>query len=163
MTITTGIVRAGTATRPARRKGALASSGQRFAPEASEAAAHDLVPELAALGAPGLLAMQEVATEADPGARRAGAVRRGEDLLDRLDGLRLALVAGAVSVTRLDALAGALKAEREATEDPRLDDLIGEIELRAAVELAKFGRRRVGSAIPPRPRNDQLLHLFSEP
>lgn len=163
MTITTGIVRAGTARCPARRKGAFAASGQRFTPEVSEAAAPDLAPESAVLAAPGLLAMQEMAVAAAPGARRAGAVRRGEDLLDRLDDLRLALVAGGVSAARLDDLAGALKAERAASDDPRLDGLLGEIELRAAVELAKFGHRRVASAIPPEARNDQLLHLFSEP
>jgi len=69
-------------------------------------------------------------------------LRRGTDLLDRLDDLRLALLAGTISPSRLKALADALSAGKSRSNDPRLDAIIGEIELRAAVELAKLSREK---------------------
>ena len=158
-----GGVRAGAAIRPLRRKGSPSRPGDRFVPEGVEAAAHEAAPEPTAVSAPFLLAMQETAAEPGPIGGRAQALRRGEDLLDRLDGLRLAMAAGAVAPDRLDELVVSLEAERTASDDPRLDILLAEIELRAAVELAKLGRRRARSLVPPELRNDQLLHLFSEP
>ncbi len=158
-----GGVRAGAAIRPLCRKGSVSRPGDRFVPEGVEAAAHEAAPELTAVSAPFLLAMQETAVEPGPIGGRAEALRRGEDLLDRLDGLRLALAAGAVAPDRLDDLVVSLEAERTASDDPRLDILLAEIEVRAAVELAKLGRRRTRLPIPPEPRNVQLLHLFSEP
>lgn len=77
-----------------------------------------------------------------PQERRRRAARRGHDLLDGLDRLKAALLVGRVPVQDLRAIAGRL-AERDPSGDPRLDGLIAEIELRAAVELAKLDARAV--------------------
>lgn len=73
--------------------------------------------------------------------RKKRQTKRGRDLLDGLDQLKGALLSGHVNPSDLDRLGGTLKARREATDDPRLDDILAHIELRAAVELAKLGRR----------------------
>lgn len=82
-----------------------------------------------------LLALQEVA---DPVEGRRRAVRRSSRLLDQLDEIRHGLLLGAIPRTRLQSLAEALKSEREHVSDPRLVEVIDEIELRAQVELAKL-------------------------
>ncbi|SFU53874.1 Class II flagellar assembly regulator [Methylobacterium sp. 174MFSha1.1] len=71
--------------------------------------------------------------------RRRRATKRGHDLLDSLDRLKAALLGGRVAASELQAIAGRLAERNGTTGDPRLDDLIGQIELRAQVELAKLG------------------------
>ncbi len=83
----------------------------------------------------GLLAVQEM-PDALAGRRRAA--QRGEMLLDRLDELRIGLVAGAVPRDRLDELGRLAKAARGQVDDPRLNAILDDIELRVAVELAKL-------------------------
>jgi len=85
-----------------------------------------------------ILALQEV-PEATDGLRRAK--RRGEDILDRLDELRLALLEGSLSPERLEALARLVRQQRGQVVDPRLTEILDDIELRAAVELAKLAPR----------------------
>ncbi|GJD50375.1 hypothetical protein OPKNFCMD_3114 [Methylobacterium crusticola] len=75
----------------------------------------------------------------DPGERRRRAARRGHDLLDALDRLKAALLGGRVDGAELRAIAGRLAERAGSTGDPRLDELVGQIELRAEVELAKLG------------------------
>jgi hypothetical protein len=103
----------------------------------TEPAAKVAAPAAAATTAiEGLLALQEISDEAG-GRRRA--VARGDKLLDALDGLRHALLAGALPRSRIEEL-GRLAAEAvPLTHDPRLAEILAEIELRAAVELAKLG------------------------
>jgi hypothetical protein len=61
-------------------------------------------------------------------------------LLDGLDKLKAALLSGRVQISELENLKTTLSLRREMTDDPRLDDVLAHIELRAAVELAKLGR-----------------------
>jgi hypothetical protein len=82
-----------------------------------------------------LLALQEV-PDAMAGRRRA--CRRGEELLDLLEDLRFAILLGTLSRDRLERLSVLLGAQRETVNEPRLAEVLAEIELRAAVELAKF-------------------------
>lgn len=70
--------------------------------------------------------------------------RFGRDVLDHLDDLRLGILEGTVSKERLAALARNLREKRELTDDPRLNAVIGEIELRAEVEIAKLARKTSG-------------------
>ncbi|MDQ4136959.1 MAG: flagellar assembly protein FliX, partial [Pseudomonadota bacterium] len=79
--------------------------------------------------------------ESDAGQRRRRSVQRGNDLLDALDRLKAALLSGRVSTADLQAIAARLSEHREASGDPRLDDLLLHIELRAQVEMAKLGIR----------------------
>jgi hypothetical protein len=85
----------------------------------------------------GLLALQ---AEENGQERRRRQARRGQDLLDGLDRLKAALLSGRVQIAELDRIKAMLSARREASDDPRLDEILAHIELRAAVELAKLGR-----------------------
>jgi hypothetical protein len=80
-----------------------------------------------------------IAMQATPNAleRRRRAVSRAGKLLDVLDDVKLALLDGGNSAVALERLRGAVREQREATEDPRLEGVLDEIETRAAVELAK--------------------------
>jgi hypothetical protein len=86
-------------------------------------------------GVGSLLSLQEVD---DPAQRRREGFARGGRLLDRLDEIRQGLLAGIISQPALTQLRQELKQTRAATLDPRLDDILAEIDLRAAVELAKL-------------------------
>lgn len=76
----------------------------------------------------------------EPQERRKRQARRGHDLLDGLDRLKAALLSGSVQVSELQRLKDTLSLRRETTDDPRLDEVLAHIELRAAVELAKLRR-----------------------
>ncbi len=104
----------------------------------SEAPPASTVSGGAALGpVDALLALQEVSE--DPGGRRRGR-RRGEELLNYLDDLRLGLLSGSLSLSAVERLAAVVEAKRGQVDDPRLAQVLDEIEVRAAVELAKLGR-----------------------
>jgi hypothetical protein len=83
----------------------------------------------------GLLIAQELS---DPLGGRRRAVQRGNALLDRLEDLRLGLLAGILPRERLDELARLARTARETVDDPRLAAVLDEIDLRVAVELAKL-------------------------
>jgi hypothetical protein len=87
-----------------------------------------------------LLAAQAVGGDVEEDVRRR-ILRRGEDILDRLDELRHALLVGIVPKERLIQLAQMVRARRDQVADPRLAAVLDEIELRAEVELAKLSRR----------------------
>jgi hypothetical protein len=70
--------------------------------------------------------------------RRRRAMRRGRGLLDRLEQLHLALLEGTLSPTVLDGLRRHLADDAGETDDRSLRQLLAEIEVRAAVELAKL-------------------------
>lgn len=82
-----------------------------------------------------LLSLQEAPTALDG---RSRGLKRGRDLLDALDAIRLALLAGRIPRSRLDGLMRLLGQARAEAGDPALDATLDEIELRCAVELAKF-------------------------
>jgi hypothetical protein len=86
-------------------------------------------------GVGSLLALQEISDET---ARRRQASERGAAILDRLDELRLGLLSGTLGRDKLTGLAQAVRAARVTVADPRLQDVLDEIELRAEVELAKL-------------------------
>jgi hypothetical protein len=63
-------------------------------------------------------------------------------ILDRLDELKLALLSGEAGEAALDRLVRTLREERPADGDEVLNTLLDQIDLRAAVELAKADLRR---------------------
>ena len=83
-----------------------------------------------------LLALQSVP---DATTGRARAVKRGENMLDVLDNIKIDLLAGAVPQSHLNRLLSIVNANREQDLEPELVQILDEIELRARVELAKFG------------------------
>jgi Class II flagellar assembly regulator len=77
----------------------------------------------------------------DPTGRRQRGVKRGRLALDALDELKVGLLGGTLTqatLSRLKAAAGVLK---EGSGDDRLDGVLGEIELRVEVEIAKMTPR----------------------
>ena len=78
--------------------------------------------------------------------RRRRAVRRGSGILDRLEALKLALLAGEAGRPALEGLARAVREQRELADDPMLDGVLDEIDTRAAVELAKAEMARLRAA-----------------
>jgi hypothetical protein len=66
------------------------------------------------------------------------AVEDGHDALKYLDKIRLGLLTGTVSSNMLNSLNTLIKQWRKNFDDPHLESIIDEIELRAAVELAKL-------------------------
>lgn len=127
------------ATSPPTRRG----SGSVFsvAPDQAPRAAAAATAPRAAAGIEALIALQAVDAV---GERRGRAVRRGRSALDALDALKVGLLAGqldAGALTRLKTSTGELA---EPSGDARLDGILREIELRAAVELAKVDAARPG-------------------
>jgi hypothetical protein len=84
----------------------------------------------------GLFALQEV--EDDARSARRQLARRGQDILDRLDEIRHGLLVGALPRDRVQMLLNLVRSQRAHVHDPRLTQIIDEIELRAEVELAKL-------------------------
>ena len=77
----------------------------------------------------------------DPAERKKRAVAKGRNALDVLDTLKLGLLDGSVDRSTLARLKVAGEGLSEQTGDPGLDTVLGEIDLRVAVELAKAGIR----------------------
>jgi Class II flagellar assembly regulator len=87
-------------------------------------------------GIDALIALQGIE---DPVERRRRAVKHGRRALDALDELKLGLLSGMLepaALLRLKAVASDLK---DGSGDEQLDQVLCEIELRVAVELAKAG------------------------
>ncbi|PIR31864.1 MAG: hypothetical protein COV36_06475 [Alphaproteobacteria bacterium CG11_big_fil_rev_8_21_14_0_20_44_7] len=75
----------------------------------------------------------------DPEERKKQMIERGNDLLDDLEKIRDDLVFGTRSPAALQNILNKLEVKREKIDDPKLEELINEIEVRASVELAKLG------------------------
>lgn len=84
----------------------------------------------------GVIALQEV-SDALTGRRRA--LARGTSLLDHLEELRLGLLSGILPRERLRDLMRLLRENAPVADDPKLAEVLADIELRVAVELAKLG------------------------
>lgn len=130
---------------PQRKRRASTAGGSGFARHLSEASGELAPPPVTetseTLPLDTLLALQAVGDETGDGARHASQ-QRGETLLDLLDRLRADLLTGRIAGDRLVELAGLVRARRATSGDPRLEQIIDDIELRAEVELAKLTRGR---------------------
>lgn len=91
-------------------------------------------------GVEAMLVAQAVGDSVANEERKRRAVSRGENLLDRLDDIRLGLINGRISKEKLIDLAQMLRNRREEGLDEKLSAILDEIELRAEVELAKLTR-----------------------
>lgn len=118
--------------RPTRTAGGFSLPASGGASGPASAAATSSASSVAGVSA--LMALQGVedATE-----RRRRAIRRGGGLLDRLDELKLALLNGQDGAPALERLARSLREERPDDADPGLKGVLDQIDLRAAVEMAK--------------------------
>jgi len=90
-------------------------------------------------GVDALLVLQEVdsaGTGHKPNDRKQQ--ERGNEILDRLDEIRHGFLFGQIPQSQLERLIRLTKSDRGSVTDPRLASILDEIELRAAVELAKL-------------------------
>jgi len=69
---------------------------------------------------------------------RSKGLAHGEQLLDLLDAVRDGLLSGGIPRATLNKLAHAVTKRQEGFADPKLQQVLDEIELRAHVELAKL-------------------------
>ncbi len=120
-------------------RGGGGARGGGFVSHLDEPAAPTAAGGVAAAGAVagvgGILSLQEVD---DPLASRRKAVGRAEDLLDRLDDLRHALLMGTLTRPQLAELARLVRLHRAEVDDPGLLAVLDDVDLRARVELAKY-------------------------
>ncbi len=132
----TGSTAAASAVGRVRKKGGV---GGNFSVEGAEAATPTAGAQAptAVAGLDALLAMQEV--DANGSGKRRRAVRRGHDMLDLLDEIRVALLEGTLPEAKLKSLLRVVNAEGTLTADPVINAVLAEVDLRARVELAKFG------------------------
>lgn len=91
----------------------------------------------ATTGVDAVLAAQDVG-DREGGARQAR--DRAELMLARLEDIRTGLLMGTIPESSLEQLATTARSKREGFDDPRLTEILDDIELRARVELAKLGR-----------------------
>lgn len=122
------------------RKSRAAGSGAAF----SLSTHAEFVPAQSSGAAPAIQGIEALvalqAVDGRSGGREA-AVKRGRDMLDALDDLKLAVLEGDGGRAALARLKSALAtAADEASLQSDLADVLGEIELRAEVELAKRAR-----------------------
>jgi len=133
--------------RAKRKKSVSGGSGSAFADQlrgasqasGSEAPESGIVDHAALDGVDALLAMQEVGDATEEKARRQAA-KYGEDMLERLNKLQDALLLGAIPKNSLMEMAQRLRNGRIKIQDPRLNAILDEIELRVEVEIAKYTR-----------------------
>ena len=118
------------------RRGGGSVSGGGFAKVLGESAPTTSAASSAPLGSiNAVFSLQEVD---DPLVGRGRARRRGEMMLDRLEEIRLGLLLGSIPRARLEELSTMVYLARERCDDERLNAVLDDIELRAAVELAKL-------------------------
>lgn len=123
------------------RRKKTASGGQGFSINsggASQAEAPQSVSKAGPVASlDSLLALQEV------GERDERPFKRGHETLDLLDDIRHGLLMGGIPVGKLKALTRLIESERGQVSDPELAGILDEIDLRAQVELAKYGDEHV--------------------
>ena len=82
-----------------------------------------------------ILALQDMGDATDG---RSKGLAHGEQLLDILDSVRDGLLTGGIPRATLNRLAVAVTRRHDVFADPKLQDVLDQIELRAHVELAKL-------------------------
>lgn len=128
-----------TSASPAKKAEKKRASGASFTDSLKRTAAADRPAAAHAAGSvaavDALLALQESETA---GEGRSRGLKRAADMLDLLEDVRHGILLGAIPKPRLKALAALARSRREAEIDPKLAEILDDIELRAEVELAKL-------------------------
>jgi len=90
-------------------------------------------------GTSSLFFLQEVG---DDGPQKKGVVKRGFDVIKYLDNIRVGLLCGTLSKDTIIGLEPLLEKFKKNFSDPKLSQIIDEIDLRAKVEIAKLNRNQ---------------------
>lgn len=129
-----------TSAQPGPKARGAGEGGFRLPSAQASAGAGQAAPAQAAAGVSGLAALLALQDVGDPLERRRRAVTRAGRILDSLDEVKLALLDGTLPPESLLRLRAAVREERAGSDDPALQAVLDEVELRAAVELAKLDR-----------------------
>jgi hypothetical protein len=126
---------------PTRKTGKASAAGATsFAKHLEEDEGVGPVSGVSTIGAVGgigaIIGVQEVG---DATERASKGKKRAHRLLEQLDELRIALINGVLSKDQLLRLSNMVQQEKIGVDDPRLAEILDDIDLRARVELAKFG------------------------
>lgn len=131
-------------TKNTRGKGASEASGGAFASTLRSATASQRAAAMggasAVLSVGSILSVQETPDALEETTKHK-LIGFGNQVLDELENLRLGILGGSVSKERLTSLARTLREKRDSDDNPRLNAVIDEIELRAEVEIAKLTRK----------------------
>jgi hypothetical protein len=92
-----------------------------------------------------LVDLQIADDQRERGSRERQKLLNAHDSLDMLAELQRSLAMGQASVTQLKNLSARAAAHRHDSNDPQLDEILAEINLRLAVETAKLEMARGGS------------------
>ncbi len=101
----------------------------------SESASTSATQSIAQLDA--LLAVQEIEDPTKKAAKKR-VIIRADDILDKLEGLRVKMLSGSLTVGHMIDIADVVASHRDKIDDPKLTAIMDEIDLRAQVELAKM-------------------------
>ena len=119
--------------RPVKTGASGSTSFAKHLDESSEASASGSLSGASAVSS--ILGIQEVD---DALAHASRGKARANDILDRLDELKMDLLSGSISREKLLQLSRSVSSRRAQITDPRLVAVLDEIDLRAQVELAKY-------------------------
>lgn len=86
-----------------------------------------------------ILSLQEISEE---DSNQARTIAQGNDMLDTLEKLRMNLLMGRISANVIMELGQRLEIQRAQIHDPKLLEIMDDIELRVAVEKAKLEKAR---------------------
>lgn len=109
------------------------------AKEASGASATQSIGKVDAL-----LAVQATESATERTARKR-MHERGENILRKLDQIRLGILTGRLNIGELIDIADVLASHREKISDPKMSAMLDEIDLRAQIEIAKM-RKALGDS-----------------
>lgn len=98
-----------------------------------------------------VLSLQEVS---DEDFRRKKIIKHGENMLDSLENLRRRLLIGTVPLQTLREISNRLSTQKHEIADTNLIEIINDIELRTAVELAKLEMAQTSKQTPLQKRGD---------
>lgn len=104
-------------------------------------AANDVAALTSLASISSLLSVQGVDAVDDATQGQKRAVANASETLDILDEIKLGMLVGDVPTDKLQRLLERVEEERAEIDDPDLANLLDHIELRARVELAKFGQK----------------------
>lgn len=97
------------------------------------------VSRVASVGGVDVIVALQAAGE--PSDQRRQAVETSDRILDLLDNLKIAVLSGNVSAGDMNRLKNLIGRQISVDEDPALNDIVKQIDLRARVELAKLTAR----------------------
>ena len=92
----------------------------------------------AAIAVPDAIFAAQTVDDAVEREARKRLLKRGKSLIEKLEEIRDALLIGAIAKEKLIEISRMVKEQKVSCEDPKLTEIINEIELRVEVELAKL-------------------------